>query len=58
LRTQLPYDAIRPDCGSVKLTFYTEKEPQKGDTKTLSPKFVQKIFDDFAPYCTAARMAQ
>jgi S1-C subfamily serine protease len=47
-------DAIRPDCGTVKLTFYTEKEPEKGDTKVLPPKLVQRIFDDFAPYRQAA----
>jgi hypothetical protein len=46
-------DSIGPHCGAVKLIAYTEKEPQKGDVKLLSPKLVQKIWDDFAAYRSA-----
>ena len=37
-------------CGTVKLTFYSEKEPDKGDTKVVDPKLLQQIWDDFEPY--------
>ena len=47
-------DAIRPDCGTVSVMFYTEKNPEKPDTKVLPAKMVQKIWDDFAPYRQAA----
>jgi S1-C subfamily serine protease len=43
-------DAIRPDCGSVKLMLYSEKEPEKADTRVVDPKVLQQIWDDFAPY--------
>lgn len=47
-------DAINPSCGTVRLTFYTEKEPDKGDVQTLSPKLVQRIWDDFGLYRNSA----
>jgi hypothetical protein len=43
-------DAIAPQCGTVKVAFYTEREPEKADIRVLSPKLVQKVWDDFAPY--------
>ena len=43
-------EAINPACGTVTLTFFTEKEPEKGDVRVLSPKLVQRIWDDFALY--------
>jgi hypothetical protein len=42
--------ALGPSCGSVKLVLYSEKEPQKGDTRVVDAKVVQQIWDDFAPY--------
>jgi S1-C subfamily serine protease len=42
--------ALRPDCGSVKLVLYSEKEPEKGDTRVVDPRVIQQIWDDFAPY--------
>ena len=42
--------ALAPSCGTVKLTFYSEKEPDKGDTKVVDAKVVQQIWDDFEPY--------
>jgi len=42
--------ALGPSCGSVKLIVYSEKEPQKGDTRVVDAKLVQQIWDDFAAY--------
>jgi S1-C subfamily serine protease len=40
--------ALGPSCRTVKLTFYSEKEPADGDTRVVDPKIVQQIWDDFA----------
>ena len=42
--------ALGPQCGTVKLVLYSEKEPDKGDTRVVDPKVVQQIWQDFAPY--------
>ena len=42
--------ALGPQCGSVKLVLYSEKEPAKGDARVVDPKMVQQIWDDFAAY--------
>jgi hypothetical protein len=42
--------ALVPSCGTVKLTFYSEKEPDKADTKVVDAKLIQQIWDDFAAY--------
>jgi len=42
--------ALGPSCGSVKLVVYSEKEPQKGDTRVIDAKVIQQIWDDFAAY--------
>ena len=42
--------ALAPSCGSVKLTFYSEKEPDKADMKVVDAKLIQQIADDFAAY--------
>ena len=42
--------ALAPSCGTVKLTFYSEKEPEKGDPKVVDAKLIQQIADDFAAY--------
>jgi hypothetical protein len=42
--------ALGPSCGTVKLTFYSEKEPDKGDARVVDPKIVQQVWDDFAAY--------
>jgi S1-C subfamily serine protease len=42
--------ALGPQCGSVKLVLYSEKEPEKGDTREVDPKVLQQIWRDFAPY--------
>ena len=47
-------DAVGPHCGEVTLSFYTEKEPEKADVRTLSSKLVNRIWDDFAAYRAVA----
>jgi hypothetical protein len=42
--------ALGPHCASVKLVLYSEKEPQKGDTRVVDPKVLQQVWQDFAPY--------
>ena len=42
--------ALGPSCGTVKLVLYSEKEPEKGDSRVVDPKLLQQIWDDFAPY--------
>lgn len=42
--------AFGPECGTVKLVLYSEKEPEKGDTRVADPRVVQQIWQDFAPY--------
>jgi S1-C subfamily serine protease len=43
-------DALGPHCGTVKLVLYSEKEPEKGDTRVVDPRVLQRIAQDFAPY--------
>ena len=42
--------ALGPQCGTVKLVLYSEKEPEKGETRVVDPNVVQQIWDDFGPY--------
>jgi S1-C subfamily serine protease len=42
--------ALGPECLSVKLTLYSEKEPDKADARVVDPKLIQQIWSDFAPY--------
>jgi S1-C subfamily serine protease len=42
--------ALGPQCGAVKLVLYSEKEPEKGDTRLVDPKVLEQIWQDFAPY--------
>jgi hypothetical protein len=42
--------ALGPHCASVKLVLYSEKEPQKGDTRVVDPGVLQQVWQDFAPY--------
>jgi hypothetical protein len=41
--------AFPPSCGSVTLAVFSEKEPDRPDTRTVEPKVVQQIWQDFAP---------
>jgi hypothetical protein len=42
--------AFGPQCGSVKLVLYSEKEPEKADTREVDPKVIQRIWQDFETY--------
>jgi S1-C subfamily serine protease len=42
--------ALGPQCGAVKLELYSEKGPEKGDSRVVDPKVLQQIWQDFAPY--------
>jgi S1-C subfamily serine protease len=43
-------DAFGPHCASVKLELYSEQAPEKGDTRVVDPKMIQRVWQDFAPY--------
>lgn len=42
--------ALGPQCGTVKLELYSEKEPAKADIKVVDPRILTQIWQDFAPY--------
>ena len=42
--------ALAPQCGTVKLVLYSEKEPDKADTRIVDPGLVQRVWQDFASY--------
>jgi hypothetical protein len=42
--------SLGPHCSTVRLVMYSEKEPEKGDTRVVDPKVLQQIWQDFAPY--------
>ena len=39
--------ALGPECESVSLTLYSEKEPDKGDTRVVDPRLLEQIRRDF-----------
>jgi hypothetical protein len=43
-------DAIGPQCGTVKLTLFSEKTPDKGDTRVVDAKIVDQVWRDFAAW--------
>jgi S1-C subfamily serine protease len=45
--------ALGPECASVKLTLYSEKDPDKADTRVVDAKLIQQIWSDFGPYRAA-----
>jgi S1-C subfamily serine protease len=47
--------AFGPQCATVKLVLYSEKEPEKGDTRVVDPRIVERIWQDFAPYRALGR---
>jgi S1-C subfamily serine protease len=42
--------ALGPQCGTVKLVLYSEKEPEKADTRVVDPGVIERIWQDFAPH--------
>jgi S1-C subfamily serine protease len=47
--------ALGPQCGTVKLTLYSEKEPDKGDPRVVDAHVVEQIWQDFEPFRAANR---
>lgn len=45
-----PFDAIHPECGTVTLQLFSEKEPNSPKTKQLETKTITAVFNDFEPY--------
>jgi S1-C subfamily serine protease len=48
-------DAIGPQCGAVALSFYSEAQPERADTLTLTRTIIDQIWNDFAAYRAAGR---
>jgi hypothetical protein len=46
-------DALGPACATVKLTLYSDKQPDKADTRPVDPQIIQEIAKDFAAYRAA-----
>jgi len=47
--------ALGPQCGSVKLVLYSDKEPDKPDTRVVEPNVIQRVWQDFAAYRAQTR---
>jgi len=39
-----------PHCKSVKFVLYSEKEPEKQETRAVDRQLIERIWQDFAPY--------
>jgi hypothetical protein len=48
-----PPDAISPSCGKVTLQIYSEKDPDKSESRILDQKSVERVWSDFRPYFAA-----
>lgn len=42
--------ALNPQCGTIKLEIFSQKDGGKGETRTVDPKIVEQFWNDFAPY--------
>jgi S1-C subfamily serine protease len=47
--------AVGPQCGTVTLTLFSDKAPDKGDARVIDAKLLEQIRADFAPYRTALK---
>jgi S1-C subfamily serine protease len=47
--------ALGPHCGTVRLELFSEKEPDKADSRTVPPDIVEQFWRDFAAHRDAAR---
>jgi putative serine protease PepD len=45
-----PANAITPQCGTVTLQLFSEKDPDHGKEKVLEQKTVNAVISDFVPY--------
>ena len=48
-----PPDAISPSCGKVTLQIFSEKDPNRAESKELDSKSVDRVWNDFRPYLAA-----
>ncbi len=48
-----PPDAVSPACGKVTLQLFSEKDPNKSESKVLDQKSVDRVWNDFRPYLAA-----
>jgi hypothetical protein len=48
-----PPDAISSSCGKVTLQIYSEKDPNKSESKDLDQKSIDRVWNDFRPYLAA-----
>jgi hypothetical protein len=39
--------AFGPGCGPLKLVLFSERDPQKGETRVVEPAILQRIAEDF-----------
>lgn len=46
--------SVGPHCGTVTLVLFSDKDPDKGDSRVVEPGILRRIRDDFAPYRTGA----
>jgi hypothetical protein len=42
--------ALGPACGTVKLVLFSEKAPDKGETRAVDPGVLEQVWRDFAPW--------
>jgi hypothetical protein len=47
--------ALGPECGTVKLELYSDKEADKAETRVVDAKLIQQVWEDFAAYRALAR---
>ena len=52
-----PADAISPSCGKVTLQIFSEKDPEKYESKDLDQKSINRVWNDFKPYLAAHNRA-
>jgi S1-C subfamily serine protease len=45
-----PFDAIHPECGTMTLQIFSEKDPNQPKVKQLETKTITAVFNDFEPY--------
>ncbi len=46
-------DAISPSCGKVTLQIFSEKDPDKPESRDLDQKSIERVWQDFRPYLAA-----
>ena len=47
------HDALGPHCATARLTLYSEQAAERGDTRTIDPGVLRRVWQDFAAYRAA-----